>query len=243
MSINKKILEPLIFKKVTDPWWQNLIHIIIFNDPRTNYRYTGDYALLKQVPKHKSLFNAPSHKGLPIGNLTSQLFANIYMNELDQYAKHVLKLKKYARYVDDIVVIGESGVELHQKYTLLEQFTQKHLDIQFHPKKKEINKIECGINFVGFIIKPWRKYIRRSTINNLHKKIILGENLLPVVNSYMGMLRHTNGYKERQKVKEMLPNENFDKKLTKIMKTGAVDDGLNYAQRLIEKINKNRTRN
>lgn len=223
VTIDKSILDTLLMKHIKDSWWIKLTRIILHKDPKENVYIKSNKILLAKVPAHKSLLNAPLGFGLPIGNLSSQFFANVYLDELDQYAKHVLKLKYYARYVDDIVVLGQSGMDLNTIYQKLDQFAQQKLGIKFHPKKKEINKVGVGINFVGYIIKPWCKYIRRSTIVNMYKKISLHKDFTPLratVNSYFGMLRHASAFKERKRAATYLGKQGcwFDGNFTKLVK-------------------------
>ena len=221
-SINKNILDDILSKKITDPWWINLTRIILHHNPTTDVYVKSSNQLLKKVPYHKSLFHADASHGLPIGNLSSQFFANVYLNELDQYAKHTLKLTHYIRYVDDIVVLGNNGGILDEKYNLLNTFVQNNLDLKMHPNKKSINKIEHGINFVGYIVKPYCRYLRRSIIENMYKKTQqCGDNAdiyryRGVVNSYLGMLKHVNSYKERLKFARNRPHLHFDKNITKM---------------------------
>jgi retron-type reverse transcriptase len=226
VSINKLTLDKLLSKYITDPWGLMLTRIVLHKDPKENVYIKSNKTLLGKVPPHKSLLNAPDGFGLPIGNLSSQFFANVYLNELDQYAKHELKLKYYARYVDDIIVIGQDGGELNVAYEKMATFVSNNLGIKFHPNKKEINRVDVGINFVGYIIKPWSKYIRRSTINNMYKKTDLTSDFIPLratVNSYFGMLRHVNAYKERKLAALKLSQRGcwFDGRLTKLVKLGA----------------------
>jgi hypothetical protein len=222
VSINKDILGSLLEKKIIDTWWLDLTKIVLYNDHKKNVLIKSSKWLLQKVPQHKSLLRTNHDLGLPIGNLSSQFFANVYLNELDQYAKHVLKIKYYARYVDDIVAIDSDAHKLHTDYVKMNTFIFEKLGIQFHPNKKEINKIENGVNFVGFIIKPYCCYVRRSTIQNCYQKIKnktdLAE-LYPTVNSYFGMLRHTNSYKERLKLAKKLGIVGawFNSKLTKMV--------------------------
>jgi hypothetical protein len=222
VSINKDILGSLLEKKIIDTWWLDLTKIVLYNDHKKNVLIKSSKWLLQKVPQHKSLLRTNHDLGLPIGNLSSQFFANVYLNELDQYAKHVLKIKYYARYVDDIVAIDSDAHKLHTDYVKMNTFIFEKLGIQFHPNKKEINKIENGVNFVGFIIKPYCCYVRRSTIQNCYQKIKnktdLAE-LYPTVNSYFGMLRHTNSYKERLKLAKKLGIVGawFNGKLTKMV--------------------------
>lgn len=216
VSINKNILEEILSRKITDPFWFNLTKIILHNDPTQNCYIKSDKELLSKVPKHKSLFNSPLGFGLPIGNLSSQFFANVYLNELDQYIKHTLKVKYYTRYVDDILMMGESGKELEKLYQKITIYTSENLGLKFHKNKLEINTVDKGVNFVGYIIKPFCKYLRRSTIENLYEKL-LENNLVPVVNSYLGMMIHCNQFQERKHLKSILKNVRFDKNLTKII--------------------------
>ena len=226
VSIDKKILDRLLMKHITHPWWVWLTRIILHKDPRENVYVKSDHKLLAKVPFHKSLLHAPDGYGLPIGNLSSQFFANVYLDELDQYAKHVLKLNHYARYVDDIVAIGHCGPELNNAYSALADFAEKHLAVRFHPNKKEINRVDVGVNFVGYIIKPWCKYIRRSTIDNMYKRTAIqteSEPLRATVNSYFGMLRNANAYQERKRAAQHFGKYGcwFDGQLTKLVHLGA----------------------
>jgi len=226
VSINKQILDELLMKHITHPWWVWLTRLILHKDPRDNVYIKSDAALLSKVPPHKSLLNATTGFGLPIGNLSSQFFANVYLDALDQYAKHTLKLRHYARYVDDIVVIGDSGSELNKAYEKMSAFAETDLAVKFHPNKKEINRVDAGVNFVGYVIKPWCKYVRRSTIDNMYKRTAVQtdfESLRATANSYFGMLRNANAYGERKRVAQHLSKSGcrFDGRLTKIVRSGA----------------------
>lgn len=225
VSINKQILDKLLAKHITHPWWLQLARIILHKNPKDNVHIKGEKSLLSKVPAYKSLLNASEGFGLPIGNLSSQFFANIYLDLLDQYAKHDLKLRHYARYVDDIVVIGQDGAQLNEAYEKMALFTKQNLGVSFHPKKKDINRIDVGVNFVGYIIKPWCKYLRRSTINNMYSRTEskFGEDLRATVNSYFGFLRHANAYQERKRAAYHLSKRGcwFDGKITKLVRLGA----------------------
>lgn len=225
VSIDKNILDGLLAKKITDPWWLWLMRVILHKDPKENVYIKSGQEQLNKVPPHKSLLNASDGFGLPIGNLSSQFFANVYLDELDQYAKHKLKLKYYARYVDDIVVLGDSGKNLNIAYQKMSEFAETKLGIKFHPNKKEINRVEVGVNFVGYIIKPWCMYVRRSTIDNMYKRTSIQSDFEPLratVNSYFGMLRHANAFKERKRAVMHLGKSGcwFDGQLTKLVRLG-----------------------
>jgi len=215
MTINKDIMFELICKKVNDKWWQNLIHKVLYNDCVSKAIVKSPKKLLNLIPKQKSLFNANKTCGLPIGNLSSQFFANIYLNELDQYIKRDLKCIYYIRYVDDIVIIDQSHQRLNQIYDKICIFTKDVLHIEFHDKKKQLNTIDKGINFVGYIVKPYRKYIRRSTIKNLYNRTKIMKNYRQSLNSYFGMLIHANTYREREHIQKFYSKIKFNKSLTK----------------------------
>lgn len=209
VSINKNILQDILFRKVVTDWDRWLCCKILWTDVKSNALIKSNRSMLKLVSPHKSLFFAKSSNGLPIGNLTSQFFANIYLNELDQYAKHRLKTRYYGRYVDDIVMFGESGKQLRNKLDLLDAYAHDYLNISFHPNKTYVNKVEHGVNFVGYIILPYRQYLRSSIISNLMQKledkVFMSEaDVYASVNSYLGMLRHINGFKARRKICQRL---------------------------------------
>jgi hypothetical protein len=161
---------------------------------------------------HKSLLHAPPGKGLPIGNLTSQFFANLYMDELDQYVKHVLKARYYGRYVDDMVLLHEDPEVLNRWYREMDAFLQSRLALSLHPNKKHLNLADRGIDFTGFIIRPGRVYLRRTSLSKCQQKIRAWErNGSPIdteslkdmsqsLNSYLGMLRQVNGYNAREAI-------------------------------------------
>jgi hypothetical protein len=153
-SIDKNILIKLSERYVHEEWLRALIKQVALHDPRTNFSLRSPQRMFDRVPRHKSLMHAPDGKGLPIGNLTSQFFANLYMNELDQFAKHELKIKYYGRYVDDVVFFHEDPDVLNDWYEKMDDFLRTNLAVHFHPKKKHINLVDKGIDFIGFIIKP-----------------------------------------------------------------------------------------
>lgn len=125
---------------------------------------------LNAVPDHKKLENAKPDCALPIGNLSSQFFANVYMNELDQYVKHTLKVKHYLRYVDDFILLSDNQAQLRQWQQQIEQFlhTQLHLTLKPSPICKPII---TGIDFLGFVVFPHHTQVRRRVVANLRHKL------------------------------------------------------------------------
>jgi len=154
--------------------------------------------------------NGGAQRTLPIGNLTSQFFANLYLNELDQYVKHVLKAQHYGRYVDDMVLFHEDPVILNSWYVQMDSFLMSRLGLHLHPRKKHLNRADAGIDFTGFIIKPGRTYLRQTSLSGCKRKISVWERdgsavdpetlekLSQSLNSYLGMLRQVNGYRARK---------------------------------------------
>jgi len=145
----------------------------------------------------KSLFEQPFlRKGLPIGNLTSQLFANIYMNEFDQFMKHDLKIKQYIRYTDDFVIVSTKHDYLLDLIPKIRLYLKNSLKLDLHPSKISIRKTSQGIDFLGYIILPSYKLLRTKTKRRMLRKVNLNN-----LSSYRGMLMHCNGYNLDKRIK------------------------------------------
>ncbi len=208
-SVDRWILLDIVLERVPEPWLRKLITQTVLHDPRKNAVYRSPPRLFAKVPPHKSLRLSPPFIGLPIGNLTSQFFANVYMNELDQFVKRKLKIRYYGRYVDDFILLHEDVRYLNACKTAIKEFLMARLRLRLHPNKIKLNLVEHGINFIGFIIKPHRTYLRRSTLASCKKRIRTWkqhgspldaptlDGLGQGVTSYLGMLRQVNGYKAR----------------------------------------------
>jgi RNA-directed DNA polymerase len=194
VSIDKHILFQLIAAKVPEAWWLSLAGMILFNDPRQGAEVQSKPERMALVPEHKSLFNKPAGKGLPIGNLSSQFFANIYMNELDQFIKHRIRAKYYIRYVDDFILLHESPQWLNAAHDQIEIFLAEKLALQLNNKKTIRQPITRGIDFVGQLLKPHRRIIRRRTFNDAMHRIehMPDDELFESGNSYFGLLRQAS---------------------------------------------------
>jgi hypothetical protein len=112
MSIDKAVLWALLAPRIRDPEVAWLTRLLVEHDCTEGFVYRGKPGLLERVPPHKSLLKCPPGKGLPIGNLNSQFFANVYLNALDQHVKHGLKCRHYLRYCDDFVLVAQDPEEL-----------------------------------------------------------------------------------------------------------------------------------
>jgi len=211
-SLKKEILFNLIKRHTKNPDILWLSKIIIFQDPTQNYHKKGQLNLFKTIPPHKSLFKVPKDQGLPIGNLTSQFFANVYLNELDQFVKHQLKVKFYLRYVDDLVLLHQDKEQLKKWRGQIDKFLQERLKLRIHPQKQNLQSIDKGVNFLGYIVKPDYSLVRRRVVKNLKRKLwnFNWQEHLPqkeeirqmmaTVNSYYGQFRHANSFGLRQKL-------------------------------------------
>jgi RNA-directed DNA polymerase len=205
MSIDKEVLYNIVSKKVYGEFWNNLLKIIIFNDPKQNAIRNSSYKRCKNVPYDKSLWNKPENIGIPIGNLSSQFFANILLNELDQYCKNVLKIKFYIRYADDIVILSESPKFLNFVFSKMKDFVKNSLKLEFHDKKTVLQHTSKGINFVGFILLHYRTYIRRKTLNKFRR--MLPKLSSESFKSYIGILSHSNSFRVRSQLTKEYNNE------------------------------------
>lgn len=174
-SIDKNILRELVLKKVNAPDFVWLLDIIL------------------------NSFEKEINKGLPLGNVTSQLFANIYLNEFDQFAKHELKAKYYFRYCDDFVILNESKELLNLLLMEIKDFLKQKLKLELHPNKIEIRKVSQGIDFLGYIVLPHTIILRTKTGNRIRRK--LNEDN---ARSYFGVLKHCRGRKLSNIIKTLI---------------------------------------
>ena len=189
-----------------------LIEKTIFNDPKVNCIIKGKKADWEGLPQTKSLFHAQPNCGLPIGNLTSQLFGNIYMNEFDHWVKRELGIKYYGRYVDDFILIHHSKEYLQSILPKLADFLLSTLKLTLHPDKIYLQHYSKGVKFLGTVILPNRIYIANRTKGNFysaiekHNKIVRDHkptkeellNFQSSINSYLGIMQHYKTYKLRK---------------------------------------------
>lgn len=184
-SINHKILIEIIGRTVKDKDAMWLINEIVNSFQSEN--------------------SGSDPKGAPIGNLTSQIFANIYMNEFDQFVKNTLKMKYYIRYTDDFLVVHHDAKVLEKVKNIMEEFLGEKLKLSLHPDKVEIRKYRQGIDFLGYVALPKAKIIRPRTKRRMLSKIknklqqfrngeIKEQSFFQSFNSFLGVLSHANTY-------------------------------------------------
>lgn len=143
-SINKDILMKIIERKIKD---EDILWLI-----------------------RQTLYNGRTEPGIPIGNLSSQLFANLYYNEADQFIKHKLKVKYYFRYMDDSVILMKDKSELKKVKLEIEKFIYKNLDLEFN-SKTNIFKNKQGVNFCGYKINEYRLKLRDKGKRRIKNKV------------------------------------------------------------------------
>lgn len=191
-----------------------LIKRTIFNDPTINCKIKGNKTDWQNLPQTKSLFTSASDCGLPIGNLTSQLFGNIYLNDFDHFVKRDLKIKYYGRYVDDFVLIHNDRKYLKSIISEIKSYLKRELQLTLHPDKIYLQHFSKGVKYLGAVIKPYRIYISKRTVGNLYDNIrkmneIVKEkkpdkeeidNFIASMNSYLGILQHYKTYTIRKKI-------------------------------------------
>lgn len=194
VSIDKLVLRELLASRISEPWWMALADTVLMHDPRENFELRGDPALLALVPPHKRLMNQPAHLGLPIGNLSSQFFANVYLDVLDQRAKHVIGARHYIRYVDDFLFLHESPDWLNAALRDVDTFLPSSLGVRLNPTKTILQPVDTGIDFVGHVIKPWHRSTRRRTFNQALQRVALApaSDVHEMANSYFGLLRQAS---------------------------------------------------
>lgn len=156
---------------------------------------------------------ASAPRGLPIGNLTSQIFANIYLNELDRFVKHELSVRHYFRYADDFVVVYDDYNYLADLAPVLQNFLDQELFLELHPDKVSIRKLRQGIDFLGYAILPHYVALRTKTKKRMFKKLFQkqallqqglldGANFAQAIQSYLGLLGHCNAHDLSMAVKD-----------------------------------------
>ncbi len=208
-SINKDTLYKIVYEKIIksdapDYWKREIVWLvkkIIYHDPTANYIFKGDPKLKRLISKDKSLFYS-NGKGLPIGNLTSQFFANIYLDKLDQFI-YSLGYKYYVRYVDDFIILGDRKI-IH-KLPIIKKFIKEKLDLTISDKKIVFQSTKIGIDFLGYYIKPSHTLVRRRVISRFKRKLCNLEvkntkKSLATVNSYFGHFIHADSYNLRKSI-------------------------------------------
>lgn len=226
MSINRSLLHGLLEKVIRKKyhgsdieWWLWLWKKVITHDPTKNCVRVGDLSLWDKLPANKSLFTCGEGKGLPIGNLPSQLLANLLLSQFDKLMiERVGKDGGYGRYVDDFLVISKDKKSLLNIMQEARNYLLEELGLTLHPHKVSLQRAASGVRFTGVLIRPGRALPNPRTIEHLYDVIDRfgmvpnpeGEVLQRYanrINSLMGMLAHCNTYNIRRKAWTMMPHK------------------------------------
>lgn len=222
MSMRKDILYSMLEEVLAKeekkidfdlPLIKYLLRKTIFNDPVKGCIIKGKKEDWEGLPKSKSLFNARPNCGLPIGNLTSQLFGNVYLNDFDHFVKEELKIRYYGRYVDDLILVHNSKDRLKKAVSVIRDYLKSKVDMTLHPDKIYLQHFSKGAKYLGVMIKPYRIYISNRTKGNFYNSLlkkkkeagkILNEEeewkFKSMVNSYLGTMKHFSTFRVRKKI-------------------------------------------
>ncbi|MFH1770683.1 MAG: reverse transcriptase domain-containing protein [archaeon] len=203
-NVNHETLLKLLEKNIKDKQIINLIKIILENH---NSKKPG--------------------QGMPLGNLTSQFFANVYLNELDQYLKHQLKAKYYIRYVDDFVILNNTKTILEKQKIQINNFLKQNLKLELHPEKTKIITLKQGVNFLGFRIFYHHKLLHQRNIRKFKHKlqklrieyekgVIDREKIIESFEGHLAYSNNANTYKYRRKITKEFNKEFSETKETTI---------------------------
>ena len=213
MSINKQLLFQMVLEEIEKEkrdkginfnfcLVKEILRIIIFGNPTENCIVKGKRTDWDDLPKSKSLFSTECGCGLPIGNLTSQLFGNLYLNKLDHFVKEKLNIKYYGRYVDDMLLVSKDKDRLKRAVFEIKEYLLKENLLILHPKKSYLQHFTKGVNYLGVIIKPYRKYLSKRIKNNFYCALFqskMGLKTKESIISYLGIMKHCNCYNLKKK--------------------------------------------
>ena len=161
--------------------------------------YIPDKRIVQLLHEVTGSFSVAPNIGLPLGNLTSQLFVNVYMNEFDQFVKHSLRIKYYIRYADDFAILSYDRNLLEAYLPLVREFLRDFLKLTLHPNKVSIRTIASGIDFLGWVHFPHHRVLRTTTKRRMLNRIV-NHPTNETVQSYLGLLKHGDSYEIQREV-------------------------------------------
>lgn len=231
MNINKPLLCQKILDLIDRKYHKQdaarlkwLVRIIVLNDPTLDCRIKGRRSDWDGLPANKSLFRTPKDCGLPIGNLTSQVFANYYLNDFDHFMKETLRLKFYGRYVDDFFIVHSDKNYLKGLIPVINLYLQQTLGARLHPKKCYFQSFAKGVAYLGGFVLPYRSYIGRRPQVNFRESVYQistdekncdyvsycfnedYKRLEAKLNSYLGLCQHYRNFKLCNECMNYIPN-------------------------------------
>ena len=222
MNINKDILFNILYSFLEEKcgysgdelyFMEFLLKSILYDEPENKCIIKGSKSDWNLLPKEKSLFYSKKNKGLPIGNLTSQIFANLYLSFFDHFVVEELGFNFYGRYVDDFYIIHCDKNEILSSIDAIREKLLEH-EVYLHPKKFYLQHYSKGVKFLGHVIKPNRVYIGNRTKGNFYQMLRISydifkyneinrneiEKFVSRVNSYLGFMKNYKTFKIRKKM-------------------------------------------
>ena len=194
-------------------FFDGIDHEVLFSLLR---RKVDDMDLLELLSKIISSFEKTAGKGLPLGNVTSQLFANVYLNELDQFMKRELGTHYYIRYCDDFVIVSGNRFELEHLIPLIGKFLEMRLRLSLHPKKVSIRQLAQGLDFLGYVTFPGFRVLRTHTKRRMFTRCasVFATSdgkaeegyAVRVLSSYKGLLSHSREYRSWKRLEKLYRN-------------------------------------
>lgn len=185
-------------------YFQSINHDVLKAEIRKVIKDAGALVLIDKIIDHNG--QMPDGVGIPVGNLTSQLFANIYLNRLDQYIKHTLGAKYYMRYMDDFILLSPDKEQLRRWLADIERFLRDELKLELNPKTT-ILAAKNGIDFVGYKHRATHRKVRPDSVKRIKKTIkkyesgkITKEQLQKSIASWTGHAGHADSYNLQKKV-------------------------------------------
>ncbi len=218
MSINREVLHEKLIRFVKRVYTKNdldlvlrILKEVVIHDPVKKCEIKGDRKLWNDLPRSKSLFKSNVNCGLPMGNLTSQVFANFYLTEFDRYVKEVLDFEFYGRYVDDFVIIHDNQSVLKSLIPKIRSYMIDYLGLHLHPNKIYLQHYKKGLPFLGAFLMPGRVYAGRRLKSNFFQaaknfnatnpnSIIVLRLEQSTLNSYLGLISQYSSFRIRKKV-------------------------------------------
>jgi RNA-directed DNA polymerase len=204
---NKNQVQGYCLKADIRHYFDTVNHQVLISIIRRKIKDKKVIWLINQILDN---FDSPTKgTGMPLGNFTSQFFANVYLNELDQFVKHKLRTKYYIRYVDDFVILYESKEQLEEWKIKINNFLKEKLKIELHPSKSHVLRLNSGINFLGFRVFYHHKLIRASNLKNFERRfnnmrilfdeeIVSREKALESLDGWLAYCSYANTYKYRR---------------------------------------------
>lgn len=233
MNISKRILWKQLSELITKDYHGDdkdtllwLTEVTLMHVPELDCERRGAIDLWKLLDPKKSRFNSPPDRGMPIGNITSQLFCAFFLSFLDRIALRIVRRfhGRYVRFVDDMTIIGNRKEDIMGAVALIRIALKKELDMDLHPNKIYVQEVRKGVTVIGSVIKPGRIYTANRTVSTLKehlknmeatcarisrlgldlRRARLLEHQVAGLNSYLGILQHSASYNIRLRMFSML---------------------------------------